>query len=76
MGWPAGSRVGRRPGRSVRVRHHPDPARRLRRVLAYSKLQAVIGDADELIDPLALAVIVVTPTEAVELIRDPTMTGS
>jgi uncharacterized protein len=43
----------------------------LRRVLAYPKLQAVIGDADELIKLLALAAIVVTPTETVELVRDP-----
>jgi uncharacterized protein len=43
----------------------------LRRVLTYPKLQVVIGDADELIDLLALAAIVVTPTEAVELVRDP-----
>jgi putative PIN family toxin of toxin-antitoxin system len=43
----------------------------LRRVLAYPKLQAVIGDADELIELLALTVIVVTPAEAVELVRDP-----
>ena len=43
----------------------------LRRVLNYPKLQAVIGDADELIKLLALAAIVVTPTEAVEIVRDP-----
>jgi uncharacterized protein len=43
----------------------------LRRVLAYPKLQAVIGDADELIELLALAAIVITPTETVELVRDP-----
>lgn len=46
----------------------------LRRVLSYPKLQAVIGDGDELIELielLALAAIVVTPTEAVEIIRDP-----
>jgi uncharacterized protein len=43
----------------------------LRRVLAYPKLQAVIGDAEELIELLALAAIVVTPTETVELVRDP-----
>ncbi len=42
----------------------------LRRVLAYPKLQAVIGDAEELIELLALAAIVVTPTETVELVRD------
>jgi uncharacterized protein len=43
----------------------------LRRVLAYPKLQPVIGDADELIELLALAAIVVTPTETVEVVRDP-----
>ena len=43
----------------------------LRRVLAYPKLHAVIGDADELIELLTLAAIVVTPTETVELVRDP-----
>jgi putative PIN family toxin of toxin-antitoxin system len=48
----------------------------LRRVLAYPKLQAVIGDADELIKLLALAAIVVTPTEAVEIVRDPTTASS
>jgi uncharacterized protein len=48
----------------------------LRRVLAYPKLQAVIGDADELIELLALAAIMVTPTETVELVRDPTTTPS
>jgi uncharacterized protein len=43
----------------------------LRRVLEYPRLQAVIGDANELIELLALAAIVVTPTETVELVRDP-----
>jgi uncharacterized protein len=43
----------------------------LRRVLAYPKLQAVIGDADEFVKLLALAAIVVTPTTTVELARDP-----
>jgi putative PIN family toxin of toxin-antitoxin system len=43
----------------------------LRRVLNYPKLQAVIGDAGRLIELLALAAIVVTPTETVELARDP-----
>jgi uncharacterized protein len=43
----------------------------LRRVLAYPKLQPVIGDADELIELLALTAIVVTPTETIELVRDP-----
>ncbi|TVR25215.1 MAG: putative toxin-antitoxin system toxin component, PIN family [Nitriliruptor sp.] len=43
----------------------------LRRVLSYPKLQAVIGDADELIELLALAAVVVAPTETVELARDP-----
>jgi uncharacterized protein len=43
----------------------------LRRVLAYPKLQAVIDDADELIKLLALAAIVVTPTQTVAVSRDP-----
>ena len=43
----------------------------LRRVLAYPKLQAVIGDADELVELLALAAILVTPTETVQIARDP-----
>jgi putative PIN family toxin of toxin-antitoxin system len=43
----------------------------LRRVLSYPKLQAVIGDADQLIKLLALAAIVVTPTQTVEIVRDP-----
>jgi len=49
----------------------PAPLDELRRVLAYPKLQAVIGDAHELIELLALAAIVVNPTETVELVRDP-----
>jgi uncharacterized protein len=43
----------------------------LRRVLSYPKLQTVVGDADELIKLLALAEIVVTPTETVTISRDP-----
>jgi uncharacterized protein len=43
----------------------------LRRVLSYPKLQAVIGDTDELIRFFALAAIVVTPTETVTFSRDP-----
>ena len=43
----------------------------LRRVLSYPKLQAVIGDADELVKFLALAAFVVTPTETVAVSRDP-----
>jgi putative PIN family toxin of toxin-antitoxin system len=43
----------------------------LRRVLSYPKLQAVVGDADELIRLLALAAVVVTPTETVTISRDP-----
>jgi uncharacterized protein len=43
----------------------------LRRVLSFPKLQAVIGDADELIKLLALAATVVTPTETVTISRDP-----
>lgn len=42
----------------------------LRRVLSYPKLQTVVGDADELIKLLALAAIVVTPTETVTISRD------
>jgi nucleotide-binding universal stress UspA family protein len=40
-------------------------------VLSYPKLQAVIGDADELVEFLALAAVVVTPTETVAVFRDP-----
>ena len=43
----------------------------LRRVLSYPKLQAVIGDADEFVELMALTAIVVTPTTTVELARDP-----
>jgi uncharacterized protein len=43
----------------------------LRRVLSYPKLQAVIGDTDELIKFFALAAIVVTPAETVTISRDP-----
>lgn len=42
----------------------------LRRVLGYPKLQPVIGDADKLIELLALTAIVITPTLTVELVRD------
>ncbi len=38
---------------------------------SYPKLQAVIGDADEFIRFLALAAVVVTPTETVAICRDP-----
>jgi putative PIN family toxin of toxin-antitoxin system len=40
-------------------------------VLNYPKLQAVIGDADELVKFLALAAVVVSPTETVAVSRDP-----
>jgi uncharacterized protein len=43
----------------------------LRRVLSYPKLRAVIGDADQLIKLLAIAAIVVSPTEMVAISRDP-----
>ncbi len=43
----------------------------LRRVLNYPKLQEVVGDADELVKFLALAAVVVTPTETVTISRDP-----
>jgi uncharacterized protein len=43
----------------------------LHRVLSYPKLQTVIGDTDELVKFFALAAIVVTPTETVDLVRDP-----
>ena len=43
----------------------------LRRVLSYPKLQVVVGDADELIELLALAAIVVAPSEPVTISRDP-----
>jgi len=49
----------------------PDLLDELRRVLSYPKLQAVVGDAGELIKFLALAAIVVTPTEPVTISRDP-----
>lgn len=39
----------------------------LRRVLAYPKLQAAIGDTDELIKLLALTAVVVNPIETVEV---------
>jgi predicted nucleic acid-binding protein len=37
----------------------------------YLKLQAVIGDADEIVQLVALTPIVVTPTETVAISRDP-----
>jgi len=43
----------------------------LRRVLSYPKLQAVIGGADELTELLALASVVINPTETVAVSRDP-----
>jgi uncharacterized protein len=49
----------------------PAQLEELRRVLSYPKLQAVAGDVDELIEYLAQAAFVVTPTEAVTISRDP-----
>lgn len=43
----------------------------LRRVLNLPKLQEVVGDADELVKFLALAAVLVTPTETVTISRDP-----
>jgi len=43
----------------------------LRRVLSYPKLQAVNGGADELTELLALATVVINPTETVAVSRDP-----
>ena len=40
-------------------------------MLAYLKLQAVIGDANEFVELLALAATMVTPTKTIELARDP-----
>lgn len=42
-----------------------------RRVLNLPKLQEVVGDADELVKFLALAAVLVTPTETVTISRDP-----
>jgi uncharacterized protein len=42
----------------------------LRRVLAYPKLEAVIGEVDDLVELFALTAIVVEPTETVDLVRD------
>lgn len=39
----------------------------LRRVLTYPKRQAAIGDADKIVELIALAAIVVNPAETVEL---------
>lgn len=49
----------------------PDLLDELRRVLAYPKLRAAIGEADDLVQLLALAAIVVEPTETVDIVRDP-----
>lgn len=43
----------------------------LRRVLAYPKLHAVIGPASDLVELVAIAALVVEPTETVEIARDP-----
>lgn len=48
----------------------------LRRVLDYPKLQAVIGDAGELIELLAFAAIVVTPRRLSNSSETPTTTAS
>jgi predicted nucleic acid-binding protein len=48
----------------------------LRRVLAYPKLQAVIDDADEFVEVLALAAIAVAPTETASSSETPTTTAS
>jgi uncharacterized protein len=47
----------------------------LRRVLAYPKLQAVIGQTSELVELITLAAIVVEPTETVDIVRDPDDNG-
>jgi uncharacterized protein len=39
-------------------------------VLAYPKLEAVIGEVDDLVELFALTAIVVEPTETVDLVRD------
>jgi uncharacterized protein len=49
----------------------PAQLEELRRVLSYPKLEAVVGDANELIKLLALAAVVVTPTDTVTISRDP-----
>jgi hypothetical protein len=71
VGRPTRSRTGRCPGRPFRDRHEPDPARRTAPRAGLPKLQAVIGDADEIIKSLALVAVVVTPTETVAICRDP-----
>lgn len=43
----------------------------LRRMLTYPKLQAVIGQASELVQLVTLVAIVVQPTETVDVVRDP-----
>lgn len=40
-------------------------------MLNLPKLQEVVGDADELVKFLALAAVLVTPTETVTISRDP-----
>jgi predicted nucleic acid-binding protein len=71
MGRNPGSRARRGTGRPLRHRHQPGPPRRTTPRARLPKLQAAIGDADEIVDLLALAAIVVTPTETVAIARDP-----
>ena len=71
MGRPTRSHAGRRPAGHFEIVTSPALLDELRRVLRYPKLQAVIGDADELIEFFALAAVVVTRTETVAVSRDP-----
>jgi uncharacterized protein len=73
VGWggPPGAVLDAAPAGHFEIVTNPALLDELRRVLSYPKLQAVIGDADELIELLALAATVITPTETVELVRDP-----
>lgn len=71
MGRSARSCARRRPGRPVRPRYQPCTARRATPHAGLPKLQAIIGDADEFLELLALAAVVVTPTTTVKLARDP-----
>ena len=73
LGWggPPGAVVDAALAGHFEIVTSPALLDELRRVLGYPKLQAVIGDADELVKFLALAAVVVTPTETVAVSRDP-----
>ncbi|MFU8891963.1 MAG: putative toxin-antitoxin system toxin component, PIN family [Anaerosomatales bacterium] len=73
LGWggPPGAELDAALAGHFQIVTSPALLDELRRVLGYPKLQAVIGDTDELVRLFALAAVVVTPTATVAVSRDP-----